>query len=96
MSILSAKLLADQQQLELQAQQPALAAAHDEEADTFPVGNTTTACPPTMPQSINLQQPKEQSQQQQAPPTNRYSQQQRPSGSSSSSSSSGNVQQDIG
>ncbi|XP_070143557.1 PH and SEC7 domain-containing protein isoform X4 [Drosophila kikkawai] len=70
-SILSAKLLADQQQLELQATQPAQAAAHDEEADTFPVGNTT-ACPPSTPQSISLQQPKEQQQQQQqAPPTNR-------------------------
>ncbi|XP_020814097.1 uncharacterized protein LOC110188657 isoform X2 [Drosophila serrata] len=69
-SILSAKLLADQQQLELQAQQPAQAAANDEEADTFPVGNTT-ACPPSTPQSISLQQPKEQQQQQQAPPTNR-------------------------
>ncbi|KAH8337436.1 hypothetical protein KR059_010014, partial [Drosophila kikkawai] len=76
-SILSAKLLADQQQLELQATQPAQAAAHDEEADTFPVGNTT-ACPPSTPQSISLQQPKEQQQQQQqAPSTNRYSQQQR-------------------
>ncbi|XP_016983057.1 PH and SEC7 domain-containing protein isoform X2 [Drosophila rhopaloa] len=63
-SILSAKMLADQQQLELQALQPA-PAAHEEEADTFPVGNTTTCTPPT-PQSINQ---KEQQQQQQ--PTNR-------------------------
>ncbi|XP_016983062.1 PH and SEC7 domain-containing protein isoform X6 [Drosophila rhopaloa] len=62
-SILSAKMLADQQQLELQALQPA-PAAHEEEADTFPVGNTTTCTPPT-PQSINQ---KEQQQQQQ--PTN--------------------------
>ncbi|XP_016983056.1 PH and SEC7 domain-containing protein isoform X1 [Drosophila rhopaloa] len=64
-SILSAKMLADQQQLELQALQPA-PAAHEEEADTFPVGNTTTCTPPT-PQSINQ---KEQQQQQQ--PTNRW------------------------
>ncbi|KAH8357203.1 hypothetical protein KR084_009303, partial [Drosophila pseudotakahashii] len=70
-SILSAKMLADQQQLELQALQPT-PAAHEEEADTFPVG--TTACTPPTPQSINqMDQPKEQQQQ----PTNRYSQQQR-------------------
>jgi len=88
-SILSAKMLADQQQLELQALQPT-PAAHEEEADTFPVG--TTACPPTTPQSINQKDLQKEQQQQQ--PTNRYSQQQRPSGSSSSSA--GHVQQDIG
>ncbi|XP_039231734.1 PH and SEC7 domain-containing protein isoform X6 [Drosophila yakuba] len=87
-SILSAKMLADQQQLELQAQQPS-PASHEEEADTFPVG--TTACPPPTPQSINQ---KDQQKEQQQQPTNRYSQQQRPSGSSSSSSA--HVQQDIG
>ncbi|EDX13953.1 GD20966 [Drosophila simulans] len=87
-SILSAKMLADQQQLELQAQHPS-PASHEEEADTFPVG--TTACTPPTPQSINQ---KDQQKEQQQQPTNRYSQQQRPSGSSSSSSA--HVQQDIG
>uniref|UniRef100_B3P8M6 GG11149 n=1 Tax=Drosophila erecta TaxID=7220 RepID=B3P8M6_DROER len=65
-SILSAKMLADQQQLELQAQQPTPAAL-EEEADTFPVG-TTTACPPPTPQSINQ---KDQQKEQQQQPTNR-------------------------
>ncbi|KRK04072.1 PH and SEC7 domain-containing protein isoform X5 [Drosophila yakuba] len=64
-SILSAKMLADQQQLELQAQQPS-PASHEEEADTFPVG--TTACPPPTPQSINQ---KDQQKEQQQQPTNR-------------------------
>ncbi|KQS52502.1 uncharacterized protein Dere_GG11149, isoform F [Drosophila erecta] len=64
-SILSAKMLADQQQLELQAQQPTPAAL-EEEADTFPVG-TTTACPPPTPQSINQ---KDQQKEQQQQPTN--------------------------
>ncbi|KAH8332706.1 hypothetical protein KR074_009261, partial [Drosophila pseudoananassae] len=70
-SILSAKLLEDQQQLELQAQKPSPAAL-EEEADTFPVGTTT-------PQSIILQQPKEQApkEPQQQQPANRYSQHQR-------------------
>ncbi|XP_016960442.1 PH and SEC7 domain-containing protein isoform X5 [Drosophila biarmipes] len=63
-SILSAKMLADQQQLELQAQQPA-PGAHEEEADTFPVG--TTACPPSTPQSINQKDLQKEQQQ----PTNR-------------------------
>nr|XP_017007449.2 PH and SEC7 domain-containing protein isoform X3 [Drosophila takahashii] len=68
-SILSAKMLSDQQQLELQALQPT-PAAHEEEADTFPVGSGTTACTPQpTPQSINQKdQPKEQQQQ----PTNRW------------------------
>ncbi|KQS52503.1 uncharacterized protein Dere_GG11149, isoform G [Drosophila erecta] len=66
-SILSAKMLADQQQLELQAQQPTPAAL-EEEADTFPVG-TTTACPPPTPQSINQ---KDQQKEQQQQPTNRW------------------------
>ncbi|KRK04074.1 uncharacterized protein Dyak_GE10315, isoform F [Drosophila yakuba] len=65
-SILSAKMLADQQQLELQAQQPS-PASHEEEADTFPVG--TTACPPPTPQSINQ---KDQQKEQQQQPTNRW------------------------
>ncbi|XP_043652835.1 PH and SEC7 domain-containing protein isoform X4 [Drosophila teissieri] len=64
-SILSAKMLADQQQLELQAQQPS-PASHEEEDDTFPVG--TTACPPPTPQSINQ---KDQQKEQQQQPTNR-------------------------
>ncbi|XP_050745208.1 PH and SEC7 domain-containing protein isoform X7 [Drosophila biarmipes] len=64
-SILSAKMLADQQQLELQAQQPA-PGAHEEEADTFPVG--TTACPPSTPQSINQKDLQKEQQQ----PTNRW------------------------
>ncbi|XP_017007451.2 PH and SEC7 domain-containing protein isoform X1 [Drosophila takahashii] len=68
-SILSAKMLSDQQQLELQALQPT-PAAHEEEADTFPVGSGTTACTPQpTPQSINQKdQPKEQQQQ----PTNSF------------------------
>ncbi|XP_043652832.1 PH and SEC7 domain-containing protein isoform X1 [Drosophila teissieri] len=65
-SILSAKMLADQQQLELQAQQPS-PASHEEEDDTFPVG--TTACPPPTPQSINQ---KDQQKEQQQQPTNRW------------------------
>ncbi|KAH8306348.1 hypothetical protein KR018_008499, partial [Drosophila ironensis] len=76
-SILSAKLLADQQQLELQAQQISPAAHEEEEADTFPVGTTTTTT--TTPQSISLQPAKEQApkEPQQPQPTNRYSQPQR-------------------
>ncbi|XP_068155642.1 PH and SEC7 domain-containing protein isoform X3 [Drosophila tropicalis] len=61
--ILSAKMLADQQQqLEVQSQQPLSQAAYEEEADTFP----------TTPQSINIQQQQlQQQQQQQQQPTNR-------------------------
>ncbi|XP_068155646.1 PH and SEC7 domain-containing protein isoform X7 [Drosophila tropicalis] len=60
--ILSAKMLADQQQqLEVQSQQPLSQAAYEEEADTFP----------TTPQSINIQQQQlQQQQQQQQQPTN--------------------------
>ncbi|XP_017141149.1 putative uncharacterized protein DDB_G0293878 isoform X6 [Drosophila miranda] len=90
-SILSAKMLADQQQLELQALQPTQAIL-DEEADTFPVGNS---CSPTTPPSINIQEQQQKEQQRQPHSSNRYSQQPRASGSSSSSSG-GNVQQDIG
>ncbi|XP_017082646.2 PH and SEC7 domain-containing protein isoform X2 [Drosophila eugracilis] len=64
-SILSAKMLADQQQLELQAQQPT-PAAHEEEADTFPVGNP--ACTTPTPQSINQKDQQKEPHQQ---PTNR-------------------------
>ncbi|XP_041675076.1 PH and SEC7 domain-containing protein isoform X3 [Drosophila eugracilis] len=65
-SILSAKMLADQQQLELQAQQPT-PAAHEEEADTFPVGNP--ACTTPTPQSINQKDQQKEPHQQ---PTNRW------------------------
>ncbi|BFF92422.1 PH and SEC7 domain-containing protein [Drosophila madeirensis] len=60
-SILSAKMLADQQQLELQAQQPTQAIL-DEEADTFPMG---TSCTPTTPPSINIQEQHQKEQRQQ-------------------------------
>lgn len=83
-NILTAKLLTDQQPLELQCQQAAPPTL-EEDADTFPVG---TGSMPTTPQSINTHQ-----QQQPQPSTNsRYSQQQR----ARNSSSSGNAQHDIG
>ncbi|XP_034127999.1 putative uncharacterized protein DDB_G0293878 isoform X5 [Drosophila guanche] len=67
-SILSAKMLADQQQLELQAQQPAQAIL-DEEADTFPVG---TSCTPTTTPSINIQEQQQKEQRQQQSSNSRY------------------------